>query len=80
MIQKEAQHILKYEDLTIEVRSIWNGKTKVIPIIIIIIGATGIISKPLIKYLSNIPVQHDIQALQKTAILGTANILRRVLT
>jgi hypothetical protein len=79
VIQKEAQHILKYEDPTIEVRSIWNGKTKVIPIIIII-GATGIISKPLIKYLSNIPVQHDIQALQKTAILGTANILRRVLT
>jgi hypothetical protein len=31
------------------------------------------------KYLSNIPGKHDIKELQKTAILGTAHILREVL-
>jgi hypothetical protein len=31
------------------------------------------------KYLSNIPGKHEIKELQKTAILGTAHILRKVL-
>jgi hypothetical protein len=44
-----------------------------------IIGATGTISKSFRKYLSSIPGKHDIKELQKTAILGTAHILREVL-
>jgi hypothetical protein len=55
----------------------WNVKTKVIPVII---GATGTISKPFRKYVSNIPGNHEVKELQKTAILGTAHILRKVLT
>jgi hypothetical protein len=54
----------------------WNVKTKVTPVII---GATGTISKSLRKYSSSIPGTHDIKELQKTAILGTAHILREVL-
>jgi hypothetical protein len=42
-------------------------------------GATGTISVSFRKYLSNIPGKHDIKELQKTAILGTAHILREVL-
>jgi uncharacterized protein YneF (UPF0154 family) len=48
-------------------------------IIIIIIGATGITSKLFCKYLSNIPGKHEIKELQKTATLGTAHILQKVL-
>jgi hypothetical protein len=44
-------------------------------IIIIII----IISKSLQKYLETIPEQHSIDSLQKTAILGTSHIIRKVL-
>ena len=33
----------------------------------------------IIKYVSNIPGKHDVKELQKTAILGTAHILRKVL-
>ena len=48
-------------------------------IIIIIIGAAGTISKTFRKYVSNIPGNHEVKELQKTAILGTAHILRKVL-
>ena len=54
-----------------------NVKTKVIPVII---GATGTISKSFRKYVSNTPGNHEVKELQKTAILGTAHILRKVLT
>jgi hypothetical protein len=39
---KEAEKILKYKNLTIEIQRMWNVKTKVIPVII---GATGTISR-----------------------------------
>jgi hypothetical protein len=45
-----------------------------------IIGATGTISKSLRQYLSNIPGKHEIEERQNTVILGTAHILRKVLT
>jgi len=76
VIKKEAEKILKYKDLTIEIQCMWNVKTKVIPGII---GATGTISKSFRKYVSNIPGKHEVKELQKTAILGTAHILRKVL-
>jgi hypothetical protein len=43
-------------------------------------GATGTISKSFRKYVSNIPGNHEVRELQKTAILGTVHILRKVLT
>jgi hypothetical protein len=76
VIKKEAEKILKYKDLTIEIQRMWIVKTKVIPVII---GATGAISKTFRKYMSNIPGNHEVKELQKTAILGTAHILRKVL-
>jgi len=76
VIKKEAEKILKYKDLTTEIQRMWNRKTKVIPVII---GATGTISKSFRKYVSNIPGKHEVKVLQKTATLGTAHILRKVL-
>jgi len=77
VIKKEAENILKYKDHTIEIQRMWNVKTRVIPVII---GATGTISKSFRKYVSDIPGNHDVKELQKTAILGTAHILGKVLT
>ena len=53
----------------------WKVKTRVIPVII-----APVISKSFRKYISNIPGNHEVKELQKTAILGTAHILRKVLT
>ena len=61
--------------IIIEIQRMWNVKTKVIPLII---GTTGTISKSFRKYVSNIPGNHEVKELQKTAILGTAHILRKV--
>jgi len=52
----------------------WNVKAKVIPIII---GATGTISQS--QYLSNIPGKLEIKGLQKSAMMGTADKLRKAL-
>jgi len=52
----------------------WTVKTKMISVII---GATGTLSFR--KYVSNIPGKYEVKELQKTAILGTAHILRKVL-
>jgi hypothetical protein len=54
----------------------WNVKARVIPVIT---GATGTISKSFRKYVSDVPGNHDVSELQKTAILSTAHILRKVL-
>ena len=76
VIKKEANKILKYKDLTIEIQHMWNVKTKVISVII---GVTGIISKSFRKYVSNIPGKDEVKELQKTAILGTAHVLHKAL-
>jgi hypothetical protein len=47
VIQKEAEKILKYKELTIEIQRMWNAKIRAIPVII---GATGTVSKSFRKY------------------------------
>lgn len=54
----------------------WNVETK---LILVVIWATGTISKSSRKYPSNVPRKHDIKKLQKTVILGTAHIFWKVL-
>jgi hypothetical protein len=75
VIQKEAEKILKYKDFTIEIQHMRNVNARVIPVIT---GARTI-SKSLRKYLCTIPGNHEARELQKTAIVGTACILRKVL-
>ena len=61
VFKKEADKILKYKDLTIEIQRTWNVKTKVIPVII---GTTGTIAKSFRTYVSNIPGKHEVKELQ----------------
>jgi hypothetical protein len=59
-----------------EIQRMWNIKTRVIPVII---GTIRTISKSFRKYVITIPGNHEVKELQKTAILGTAHILRKLL-
>ena len=69
VIKKEADKILKYQDLIIEIQCLWNMIAKVIPVIM------G--DWKHFKISQTIPEQHtrkhEIKELQKTAILGTAH-------
>ena len=76
VMKKEAEKIINYKDLTIEMQHMWNVKKILIRVTI---GTTGTIFKSLRKYVNNIPKNHEIKELQKTAMLGIAHILRRVL-
>jgi len=76
VVKKEAEKVLKYEYLAIKMQRMWNVQTKTI---LVTIWSTGTISKSFTKYLSNTSAKREIKELQKTAILSTANILRKVL-
>ncbi len=75
---KEVEKQVKYRDLAIEVQRLWElKKVKVIPIVI---GALGTIPIGLKKHLKEMIVDDvKVEHLQKTALLGTAYILRRYL-
>ena len=75
-IKKEAEKILKYKDLIIEIQRTWNVKAKVTPVTM---GMTGTITKSRTQYLSNVSEKHKIKELQNIAILVTVHILREVL-
>jgi len=75
-----AQFVLYFSFLNYAVVTVSVIIIIIIMIIIpVIIGVTGTISKSFRKYVSNIPGRHEVKELQKTAILGTAHILRKVL-
>jgi hypothetical protein len=44
-----------------------------------IIGATGTVTGVLKKNLEAVPGKHSIDSVQKTAVVGTAHIIRKVL-
>jgi hypothetical protein len=58
VIQKEAEKILKYMELTIEIQRMWNIKIRVIQVIN---GGTGTISISFIKYVSTIPGNREVK-------------------
>jgi len=76
VVQKEAEKKLKYKSFCIEIQRMRNLKCTIIPVII---GATGIVTRNLRKNLEVVPGKHKIDSLQKTAILGTSHIIRKVL-
>ena len=61
---------------TQEIMRMWNLKCMIVPVII---GAAGIVTRSLRKNLETILGKHSIDSLQKTAILGTSHIIRKVL-
>ena len=75
--KKTTEKMSKYVDLQIECQRLWNKKVEVIPAIT---GATGIVDKNIKKYVARIPGCHNIYSLQRSAILGTKHILKKVLS
>ena len=75
-IEKEKDKIEKYQDLGRELQKIWNVKVKIIPLVV---GSLGAIPKQFGNRLKQIGIAVGTAQVQKTVLLGTARILRKVL-
>ena len=74
---KEIEKKSKYKDLEIEIQRMWKMKTEVI---LIVIGALGTIKNGMENNIRNVSGAMNIKSFQKTCLLGTATILRKVLS
>ena len=73
---KKLEKIDKYQSLKIELEQLWKVKIMVIPVVV---GALGAIADRLPGWLAQIPGTISEVELQKIALLGTTQVLRRVL-
>ena len=74
---KEMEKILKYQNLALEISRMWNVKASVVPIIV---GGLGAKNK-ILDWLALLEVDEKRYGIiQQVALLGTANILRKVLS
>ena len=75
--EKEEEKLQRYDLLKREIKRLWRMKN--IDIIPIIVGALGSITIELGKRIEQLNIEIAIEKLQKTTLLGTARILRKVL-
>ena len=73
--EKDKVKIEKYQDLGRELQKIWNVKVKIIPLVV---GSLGAIAKQFGR-LKQIGITVGTAQVQKTVLLGTARILRKIL-
>ena len=76
VLQKETEKYKKYQDLAREIKRIWESRTKVVPVVV---GALGSVSKKLAGHLEQIGIKNRTKTMQKSALLGSTHILRKVL-
>ena len=74
--KKEKDHIEKYQDLGRELQKIWNVKVKIIPLVA---GCVGAIPKQFGNRWKQTGITAGTAEVQKTVLLGTTRILRKVL-
>ena len=74
---KEWEKIDKYQPLSEELKRTW--KLRNVQIIPVVIGGLGAVTPMIETWLENIPGHHDLILLQKSALLGSAKIIRRTL-
>ena len=74
--EKEKGKIEKYQELGRKLQKIWNVKVKIIPLVV---GSLDAIPKQFGNRLKQIGITVGTAQVQKTVLLGTARILRKVL-
>ncbi|TWW54978.1 hypothetical protein D4764_09G0000270 [Takifugu flavidus] len=74
--KKEHEKLEKYEGLKEEIERMWGMKATVVPVVI---GTLGAVTPNLSRWPQQIPGTTSEISVQKSAVLGTAKILRRTL-
>ena len=77
LILKRNKKLDNYSELRLEIARMWDKETLIVPIII---GALGSIPNDLECNLNKLGISYNVGTLQKSVLLGTANILRKVLS
>ena len=78
MKDNELEKLEKYHLLKDEIAKVWHmQKVIVVPLVIGVLGAKSVNFK---EYLKRIGVNVRLEVIQKTTLLGTAKILRKVLS
>ena len=75
---KEVEKLEKYQLLKDEIIKMKGAKTVVI--VPVIIGALSVVSKNFEKNVKKLEIDARVEIMQKTALLGTARLLRKVLS
>ena len=75
--EKEKEKVEKYQDLKKEIRRLW--KLRNVEIVPVVIGALGSVSAEFDRWMGKLGITCNVGVMQKTALLGTARILRKVL-
>ena len=75
---KEQEKIEKYSLLKNEVAKLWQMKK--VAEIVIVVGVLGTIATKFEKYIESLGIEIRLQHVQKSALLGTARIIRKVLS
>ena len=75
---KEQEKIEKYQQLKEQIGNLWNMKK--VTVIPVVIGALGCISYCFEDHMEKIGIDVKLQVIQKTALQGTARILRQTLS
>ena len=73
--EKEKEKVEKYQDLKRE--NLW--KLRNVEIVPVVIGALGSVSAEFDRWMGKLGITCSVEVMQKTALLGTARILRKVL-
>ena len=68
-----------YWDLKYEMFKIYKGEVKKVLIIPVIIGALGSVTKRFKSYLEQLKCEVRMEVVQRSCLLGTSRILRKVL-
>ena len=77
LILKRNEKLNKYSELRLEIARMWDKESLIVPIII---GALGSIPNDLECNMKKSDISYNVETLQKSVLLGTANILRKVLS
>ena len=74
--EREKEKTEKYQDLESELQKIWSMRVKIISLAV---GSVGVVPKQFGNRLKDTGIKAEIGQVEKSLLLGTARILRKIL-